>query len=136
MIRRPPRSTRTDTRCPYTTLFRSALDALERVAEPSTHPQPAVDQSAARQSLQAELDAVLRGESSQIAYNAYKARQYLLIEEFADTLGWMGFSLALVAALLHLFRSEERRVGKGCVSTCRSRWSQGHYKTKNRPARI
>src|SRR3546814_2993775 len=24
MIRRPPRSTRTDTRCPYTTLFRSA----------------------------------------------------------------------------------------------------------------
>src|SRR3546814_9517432 len=80
-----------------------ALDALERVAEPSTHPQPAVDQSAARQSLQAELDAVLRGESSQIAYNAYKARQYLLIEEFADTLGWMGFSLALVAALLHLF---------------------------------
>src|SRR3546814_18410793 len=22
-----------------------------------------------------------------------------------------------------LFRSEERRVGKGCVSTCRSRWS-------------
>src|SRR3546814_5216334 len=27
MIRRPPRSTRTDTLCPYTTLFRSALDA-------------------------------------------------------------------------------------------------------------
>src|SRR3546814_9148897 len=25
MIRRPPRSTRTDTLCPYTTLFRSAL---------------------------------------------------------------------------------------------------------------
>src|SRR3546814_2585800 len=24
MLRRPPRSTRTDTRCPYTTLFRSA----------------------------------------------------------------------------------------------------------------
>src|SRR3546814_8683327 len=23
-------------------------------------------------------------------------------------------------------RSEERRVGKGCVSTCRSRWSQYH----------
>src|SRR3546814_19059801 len=26
-------------------------------------------------------------------------------------------------------RSEERRVGKECVSTCRSRWSQNHYKT-------
>src|SRR3546814_8515000 len=28
MIRRPPRSTRTDTLFPYTTLFRSTLDAL------------------------------------------------------------------------------------------------------------
>src|SRR3546814_16677915 len=28
-------------------------------------------------------------------------------------------------------RSEERRVGKECVSTCRSRWSPYHYK-KNR----
>src|SRR3546814_12555682 len=25
-------------------------------------------------------------------------------------------------------RSEERRVGKECVSTCRSRWSQNHQK--------
>src|SRR3546814_7365513 len=29
-----------------------------------------------------------------------------------------------------LERSEERRVGKECVSTCRSRWSQYHYKKK------
>src|SRR3546814_8079811 len=29
-------------------------------------------------------------------------------------------------------RSEERRVGKECVSTCRSRWSQNHKKKKNR----
>src|SRR3546814_19295973 len=27
-----------------------------------------------------------------------------------------------------LLRSEERRVGKECVSTCRSRWSPYHYK--------
>src|SRR3546814_12237103 len=27
-------------------------------------------------------------------------------------------------------RSEERRVGKECVSTCRSRWSQYHSKKK------
>src|SRR3546814_16766442 len=27
-------------------------------------------------------------------------------------------------------RSEERRVGKECVSTCRSRWSEYHYKKK------
>src|SRR3546814_18901935 len=29
-----------------------------------------------------------------------------------------------------LFRSEERRVGKECASTCRSRWSPYHYKKK------
>src|SRR3546814_12800821 len=29
-----------------------------------------------------------------------------------------------------VFSSEERRVGKECVSTCRSRWSPYHYKTK------
>src|SRR3546814_14799082 len=28
-------------------------------------------------------------------------------------------------------RSEERRVGKECVSTCRSRWSPYHLKNKN-----
>src|SRR3546814_18965780 len=27
-------------------------------------------------------------------------------------------------------RSDERRVGKECVSTCRSRWSPYHYKKK------
>src|SRR3546814_13514721 len=30
-----------------------------------------------------------------------------------------------------LLRSEERRVGKGWVRTCRSRWSPYHYKKKN-----
>src|SRR3546814_14832550 len=29
-----------------------------------------------------------------------------------------------------LVRSEERRVGKECVSTCRSRWSPSHEKNK------
>src|SRR3546814_14965882 len=28
------------------------------------------------------------------------------------------------------WRSEERRVGKECVSTCRSRWAPYHYKKK------
>src|SRR3546814_11979929 len=31
---------------------------------------------------------------------------------------------------LHVIRSEERRVGKEGVSTCRSRWSQCPYKKK------
>src|SRR3546814_20283410 len=43
MIRRPPRSTRTDTLFPYTTLFRSLLDGLKERAEhlvASLSPQP------------------------------------------------------------------------------------------------
>src|SRR3546814_14142233 len=32
--------------------------------------------------------------------------------------------------LMQHTRSEERRVGKECVSTCRSRWSPYHYKKK------
>src|SRR3546814_7874868 len=42
MIRRPPRSTRTDTLFPYTTLFRSIDTLLERFAPP----EPAVAMSA------------------------------------------------------------------------------------------
>src|SRR3546814_11964825 len=43
MVRRPPRSTRTDTLFPYTTLFRSLLDALRPRAlammqDARTHP--------------------------------------------------------------------------------------------------
>src|SRR3546814_20562513 len=36
------------------------------------------------------------------------------------------FVAALEAAMLDPARSEERRVGKECVSTCRSRWFPSH----------
>src|SRR3546814_20190594 len=57
----------------------------------------------------------------------------------ATALGGQGFlMLALDAITFRLcgifsltFRSEERRVGKECVSTCRSRWSPYHSKKKN-----
>src|SRR3546814_12848928 len=35
-------------------------------------------------------------------------------------------AVACIFAVLRLARSEERRVGKECVSTCRSRWSPYH----------
>src|SRR3546814_16230400 len=49
-------------------------------------------------------------------------------------LGWILFDLAYSLTMLQLVafavcfldRSEERRVGKECVSTCRSRWSPYH----------
>src|SRR3546814_4339934 len=40
MIRRPPRSTRTDTLFPYTTLFRSASLNAGLVADPRQNPGP------------------------------------------------------------------------------------------------
>src|SRR3546814_4697623 len=43
MIRRPPRSTRTDTLFPYTTLFRSTEDraGLRWMRDPASRPHPA-----------------------------------------------------------------------------------------------
>src|SRR3546814_20979718 len=46
------------------------------------------------------------------------------------TVSTVGMGDAVLAALDRL-RSEERRVGKGCVSTCRSRWSPYPLKKKN-----
>src|SRR3546814_17308303 len=37
--------------------------------------------------------------------------------------GVIGFWIPIILWCAWFFRSEERRVGKECVSTCRSRWS-------------
>src|SRR3546814_16988931 len=37
-----------------------------------------------------------------------------------------GLEIHINGGILDLDRSEERRVGKECVSTCRSRWSPSH----------
>src|SRR3546814_12622670 len=39
---------------------------------------------------------------------------------------------AATPRVTQLRRSEERRVGKECVSTCRSRWSPYHYTKKDK----
>src|SRR3546814_3249575 len=41
MIRRPPRSTRTDTLFPYTTLFRSARSMTQKLLPTGSYPLPA-----------------------------------------------------------------------------------------------
>src|SRR3546814_13486873 len=41
-----------------------------------------------------------------------------------------GPSIELAFLLAEMLSSEERRVGKECVSTCRSRWSPYHYTKK------
>src|SRR3546814_20363150 len=40
--------------------------------------------------------------------------------------GWLDERACTLEALTGIKRSEERRVGKECVSTCRSRWSPYH----------
>src|SRR3546814_19886670 len=112
MIRRPPRSTRTYTLLPYTTLFRSK----PRRAWP-------------------------RGAS----YSRKRGANFIWGRAVASTID--GGRRLVLKAILRLVsklprrrnslpeeegtqkstsRSEERRVGKGCVSKCSSRWSPYH----------
>src|SRR3546814_19472292 len=112
MIRRPPRSTRTDTLFPYSTLFRS--DNIARTLPPDLG------------------DAARRLQSGR---RAIEDRMTLLASRrtFGIETTLTGNSeLALMRAAGEAgYRSEERRVGKECVSTCRSRWSPYHQKKKN-----
>src|SRR3546814_17659560 len=55
----------------------------------------------------------------------FEIRRIILVEEELEVFGPVG----VVGVGEH--RSEERRVGYECVSTCRSRWSQYHYKKNN-----
>src|SRR3546814_17183155 len=104
MIRRPPRSTRTDTLFPYTTLFRSS---------------------------HARYDTC----GGAMAYRKLPLAS-LVVNPANDRHGELENETAAIAQLfaaqephmrnLAKDRSEERRVGKECVSTCRSRWSPYH----------
>src|SRR3546814_16955608 len=105
MRRRPPRSTRTDTLFPYTTLFRS--DGFEPVEPVLAARDP--DLMAKIELAMGDLRSAI-GKGRPIAEveaaNAEVARLFVEAE-----------------AALAPERSEERRVGKECGSTCRSRWS-------------
>src|SRR3546814_10930028 len=118
MIRRPPRSTRTDTLFPYTTLFRSSLrDAVTSVA---THRS-----SATLAALQAQA-FVPRG-----AHIECPLTDILQEHDFVASASKAGFvwddpllldkQLTAEARMVRE-RSDERREGKERVSKFRSRW--------------
>src|SRR3546814_7333450 len=48
------------------------------------------------------------------------------LRDYAQPDGELGYFSTRFAVYDREGRSEERRVGKECVSTCRSRWSQYH----------
>src|SRR3546814_19444468 len=126
MIRRPPRSTRTDTLFPYTTLFRSTfcrkferrkrldrecrdlrfdprqvcLDALDLCARPVLHGQP---KGAA--ALTGGVDGHFERSD-----HSWRAEAYI-------------GSDAAARDQRHTERSEESRVGNECVRPCSTRWS-------------
>src|SRR3546814_14081548 len=60
---------------------------------------------------------------------------YPAMKRYADYMGSKRTDRGLVdyglGDWLDLATSEERRVGKECGRTCRSRWSPDHYKKKN-----
>src|SRR3546814_19916990 len=99
MLPRPPRSTRTDTLCPYTTLFRSQ------------------GQCARADFLHDASAADVAGHHNVMAVGV-KSRQLRVVDVQVMRNGEISQRLE--------GRSEERRVGKECVSTCRSRWSPYH----------
>src|SRR3546814_14598440 len=116
MIRRPPRSTRTDTLFPYTTLFRSA-QALQHADEALAREHRAVEVVAG--AVEADHQAVA---DQQVIAHALEVRDVLdarlaLRGRFPSAGGKAERGGKGKA------RSEERSVGKECVSTCRSRGS-------------
>src|SRR3546814_10951883 len=116
MIRRPPRSTRTDTLFPYTALFRSVADA-QAVLDASAHnmviaglPSETADALVAWLDDPANAALLLRSANAQAELRA------LLPAGDGTKAG----------PLEGKTRSEERRVGNECVSTCSSRGSPYH----------
>src|SRR3546814_15701449 len=114
MIRRPPSSTRSTPLFPYTTLFRSPLTFApvggSGASLAVTRWRPPGDPKA----------VVLLAHGY-----AEHAGRY---DPVAARLTAAGYAVYAVDHWGHgrSDRSEERRVGKECVSTCRSRWSPDH----------
>src|SRR3546814_18969500 len=105
MIRRPPRSTRTDTLFPYTTLCRSRAAAVAHDHR---------DQALAL----VETEHA-RGFRSVVVQLHAPGDRFAVEGQFDALLGRKEHAFAFL--LQHAPRSEERRVGKECVSTCRYR---------------
>src|SRR3546814_11556108 len=127
MIRRPPRSTRTDTLFPYTTLFRSIRRAAPRLHRWLGRLYVGAAAIAGVGGLGFILvKGTIGGTVMDIGFAIYGALMILCAERAFTHARQRRFD-AHRAWAIRLFaltvRSEERRVGKGCVRTFRSRWS-------------
>src|SRR3546814_13595083 len=123
MIRRPPSSTRTDTLFPYTTLFRSAVAIallitwLLMIGTTESARVNAVLVLIKVAALTAFVALTLPSSD----FDSSNFNPFLP----AGVFGGFGTGVGAVGAAATIFfaySSDERRVGKECVSTCRSRW--------------
>src|SRR3546814_18766835 len=116
MVPRPPISTRTDTLFPYTTPFRSPtrLDGLlSQLRYLLFQKSYLITGQGMRHFVHEKLAFVYEHRS--------KSLRHLWIEAFRLYDQNPG-----IIIIFYAHRSEERRVGKECVSLCRSRWSPYH----------
>src|SRR3546814_20769896 len=123
MIRRPPRSTRTDTLFPYTTLFRSRPAAAGGARSKARMKVAVLGSgiigiSSARWLRQAGHDVVVVDRRPGPAQETSLANGGQISVSYAEP--WANPQAPL--KLLTWMRSEGRRVGKGGVCTCKSRW--------------
>src|SRR3546814_15241825 len=127
MIRRPPRSTRTDTLFPYTTLFRSAEvqkpGARLAVTDDFEHSLLGQTRGAARFVLVGHRTRANDSSSTKRPGLGGVSDQLRKIE--LHVLAGLGRA-APGAVDVAVQRSEERRVGKVVGSTGRSRWAPDH----------
>src|SRR3546814_11646699 len=123
MIRLPPISTRTDTRFPYTTLFRSIIGLVVVAISASLAWLYTKDS--------------LSGTPRVLVFSKTAGYHHLSIPFGIAAIQKIGSEKGFIIDTtsdaqfftdrkLKRYRSEERRVGKECVSTCRSRWSPYH----------
>src|SRR3546814_15042756 len=130
IIRRPPRSTRTDTLLPYTTLFRSS----RRRSTGLCHCCRIVTGRGLRWRDDRECAKPLGSGGSCASRSPEAVSRSCAVARTAGHCFGAGPHCAgrrRTGAGHHRERSEERRVGKECGSTCRSRWSPYPSKKKN-----
>src|SRR3546814_17301569 len=121
MRRRPPRSTRTDTLFPYTTLFRSSFYIWQQVQRWPTNGEE--DYPRNLRALSAYLTPSCRAFLQQdYEYRRASGELRQRVRGIYEIPG-RGYGAAPA-------RSDERRVGKECVSTCRHGRSADHEKQK------
>src|SRR3546814_20794607 len=119
MIRRPPRSTRTDTLFPYTTLFRSwASQPYGFVKLPDAY---STGSSIMPQKRNPDAAELVRGHAGRIIGCMTSLMVTMKGLPLAYSKDMQDDKPPVFEA-----RSEERRVGNGCVRTGRSRWSPYH----------